>query len=198
MFVDALCFGIDEIESDEALRAELIQHVDDHGTEGLLKELEAKDPIFFNKVDKANPVRIIRAIQVIRSTGKPYSEQRTGRIKKHDFEIRRFIIEHPREQLYKRIEQRVDLMMQEGLLEEVKSVRPYRDLNALRTVGYKELFDYLDGTVNLDKAIELIKQHTRNYAKRQMTWFRRYTDAKQIVYAPTEEMVNVIINELVD
>lgn len=198
MFVDALCFGIDDIKTDDQLRNELIEHVEKHGTGELLLELKEKDPVYFDLVDKANPVRIIRAIQVIRSTGKPFSEQRSGNVKKHDFEIERFIIEHPREQLYQRINQRVDLMMQQGLLEEVKSLTAFKDLNALRTVGYKELFDYLEGKTDLNKAIELIKQHTRNYAKRQITWFRKYTDATRIEFTSIDQMLNVITDKLND
>jgi tRNA dimethylallyltransferase len=198
MFIDALCFGIDDIQTDTAIRDELIAYVDKNGTKELLKELEDKDPVYFQKVDKANPVRIIRAIQVIRSTGKPYSELRTGEKRTHNFTIRRFIIEHPRDQLYDRINRRVDIMISEGLIEEVRSVKEFKELNALRTVGYKELIDYLEGKTDLDKTLELIKQHTRNYAKRQLTWFQRYKDAAIIPYSSNDQMLKEIIDDLND
>jgi tRNA dimethylallyltransferase len=196
MFVDALCHGIDDIPTDFQLRDELISFVESNGTAELLNELAEKDPVYFNQVDHSNPSRIIRAIQVIRSTGKPFSEQRTGQKKINNFEIVRFIIEHPREQLYKRINHRVDLMIKTGLIDEVRSLEAFRNFNALQTVGYKEVFDYLEGKVDLNSTVELIKQHTRNYAKRQITWSKRYTEAEFIEYCPTEQMLNEIINYL--
>lgn len=196
MFVDALCYGIDDIQTDTQLRDELIAFVDKNGTQELLNELAEKDPVYFDQVDRSNPSRIIRAIQVIRSTGKPYSEQRTGEKKTNDFEIKRYIIEHPREQLYERINHRVDLMIAAGLIDEVRSVREFKELNALRTVGYKEVFDYLEGKADLNNTIELIKQHTRNYAKRQLTWFKRYTDTRIIPYTSTDQMLKEIVHDL--
>lgn len=196
MFVDALCQGIDDIPTDFQLRDELISFVESNGTTELLKELAEKDPVYFNQVDHSNPSRIIRAIQVIRSTGKPFSEQRTGQKKINNFEIVRFIIEHPREQLYQRINHRVDQMIETGLIDEVRSLEAFRNLNALRTVGYKEVFDYLEGKVDLNSTVDLIKQHSRNYAKRQITWLKRYSEAKFIQYRSTKEMLTEIIHDL--
>lgn len=198
MFIDALCYGIDDIQTDTELRNELIDFVEKNGTQELLNELAEKDPVYFDQVDRSNPSRIIRAIQVIRSTGKPYSAQRKGEKKVNDYEIKRFLIEHPREQLYDRINQRVDLMIEAGLIEEVRSVKNFRELNALQTVGYKEVFDHFEGKIELAKAIVLIKQHTRNYAKRQLTWFKRYSDAKTIPYTSIDQMLKEIVNDLSD
>jgi len=177
MFIDGLIFGIDDIPHSKKLRDELSAEVEAQGTNHLLLEIEEKDPDYYVEFDRSNPVRVIRAIEVMRLTGKTYSELRTRSKKSQDYEIDYFVINHSREKLYERINQRVDLMMKAGLLEEVKSLLPYRHLQALNTVGYSELFNYLDGKTNFQEAIDLIKQNSRRYAKRQMTWFRRNEDA---------------------
>lgn len=173
MFINALCDGLDDIPTDILLRNELDQQVKNSGLTNLLEELKAKDPEFYREVDQNNPVRIIRAIEAIRLTGQKFSTLRKKEAIQRPFQFEKFVINLPREVLYSRINQRVDEMMQNGLLEEVKSLVPFKPLQTLNTVGYTEIFDYLDGKFTLDQAIEFIKQHTRNYAKRQLTWFRK-------------------------
>ncbi|MFK7786521.1 MAG: tRNA (adenosine(37)-N6)-dimethylallyltransferase MiaA [Crocinitomicaceae bacterium] len=196
MFVDALCNGLDDIPTSRALREELQQEVDKGNLESLLEELKAKDPIYFKQVDQKNPVRVIRAVEVIRLTDKPYSELRKAAPKKRPFKVQRFVIDHERESLYNRINLRVDLMMEAGLLDEVKSVISYRHLSSMNTVGYKELFSYLDGNCSLEAAVDMIKQNSRRYAKRQLTWLRRNPDAQWIPFLSTSKMTEQIIEHL--
>ncbi len=176
MFIDALTFGLDEIETSSEIKLELEKRLETEGLEVLVKDLERLDPAFSAIVDKKNPVRIVRALEVIYSSGQKYSAQRKGFKNDLDCEIIRFSIQWERKKLYERINQRVDNMLTDGLLDEVKSVIQFRNLKSLNTVGYKELFDYFDGKMTLDEAIEKIKQHSRNYAKRQETWLKRYND----------------------
>jgi len=195
MFIDAVCIGLDDIPKSDEIKAELTFQWENEGLETLLEELKNKDIEFFNEVDKGNPMRIIRALEAIRITGKPFSTLRTQSKKEIPFEVKRFVIQHDREILYTRINQRVDLMIRNGLLDEVKSVENKRNLTTLKTVGYTELFNYLDGTNTLETAIELIKQNTRRYAKRQLTWFRRHPEAVWIEYTNTKEMGALIISQ---
>lgn len=197
MFIDALTIGLDDIPTDKVLREELNRQVMEDGLNSLLSELKEKDPEFYSIVDKQNPVRVIRAIEAIRLTGKTFTELRKSTKRNLAFSIHRFVIEHPREQLYERINHRVDLMMEAGLLKEVEHVFPKRHLNALRTVGYTELFAYLNNEITLNEAIDLIKQNSRRYAKRQLTWFRKHQDAIWIPYDTTENMTQNILDELV-
>lgn len=173
MYIDALCNGLDDIPGDLELRKELNELTENEGLDSLKKELEEKDPEFYKQIDLSNPQRLIRAIEVIRVTGKKYSEQRKKTPKKRPFEILKFGIHHEREVLYDRINRRVDIMVEQGLFEEVKSLSEYRNHNALNTVGYKEVFEFFDGKITREEAIELIKRNTRRYAKRQLTWFRK-------------------------
>lgn len=196
MFVDALCDGLDKIPTSREVRDALQQQVDQGELDFLLAELKEKDPIYFEQVDQKNPVRVMRAVEVIRLTGLPYSTLRKSNPKKRSFEVKRFVIDHDREFLYDRINRRVDLMMEAGLLDEVKSVLEFRNLSSMNTVGYKELFDYIDGNLTLDEAISLIKQNSRRYAKRQLTWLKRYPDAHRIAYSTTEQMTEEIIQLL--
>ena len=196
MFVDALLNGIDDIPTSEELKKELITLHQLKGLYPLLEELKNKDLEFYETVDRNNPSRIIRALEAIRLTGKTFSELRKGSSKKLDYKVKRFIIDHDRESLYKRINLRVDQMIKTGLIEEVRSLLPFRELNPLRTVGYTELFEYLDGKTSLERAIELIKQHSRNYAKRQLTWLKRYEDAQHLTFGDAETMANEIILRL--
>ena len=196
MFIDALCYGLDEIPADKALREALTVELEEKGLTALLNELKAKDPEFYEQVDQKNPVRVLRAIEVIRLTGKTFTEMRKATRKQHPFEIVRFIIDHEREKLYQRINLRVDLMMENGLLEEVKSVYSKKHLNSLRTVGYSELFDFLDNKINLTEVVELIKQNSRRYAKRQLTWFRKHTEAHLIPFDTTDQMLLKVLNQL--
>lgn len=172
MFTDALVNGLDEIPTDPKLQTELQQIVNTKGIETLLEELKVADPVYFGQVDKQNSRRILRAIEVIRLTNQPFSALRTGQENSPE-NVFRFQLLPEREKLYSRINLRVDQMIANGLLDEVESLREFQELRPLQTVGYLELFPYFDGRTNLESAVELIKQHTRNYAKRQMTWFRR-------------------------
>lgn len=200
MFVDALCYGLDDIPHSKELRIELTNQVKLQGTDFLLEELLSKDPEYYHQVDKHNPVRIIRAIEVIRLTNKTYTELRQNStrnsINKHPFEIHYFVIQHEREVLYERINHRVETMMQQGLLEEVKNLLEFRNLQSLNTVGYSELFDYLDGKSTLEEAIHLIQQNSRRYAKRQITWFKRNDLAQWINYSNNEEMISSILQSM--
>jgi len=157
--------------------------------------LRKKDVTFFENVDKSNPVRIIRALEAIRSSGKTMTELRTQTVKKHNFEIQRFVINHPRKHLYERINSRVDQMIKNGLLDEVKSVYNRKGINTLKTVGYSEMFSFLDGEITIERAVELIKQNTRRYAKRQLTWFRRHADAIWLDSIDLEGMVLEVIQK---
>jgi tRNA dimethylallyltransferase len=174
LYINAVCRGIDELpDPDEALRQNLKETLKNRGLDYLGKQLQELDPNHYQIVDRNNPNRILRALEVCIQTGVPYSTLRTNTRKSRDFKIIKIGLEMPRDVLVERIHQRVDRMMRDGLLEEVKSLLPHRSQNALNTVGYKELFAYLDGKVTLKEAIEKIKTNTRRYAKRQMTWFKK-------------------------
>lgn len=174
LYIDALIKGLDPLPpSDGIVRAELQERLAEKGLSALVQELERLDPLTWERIDRANPHRVIRALEVCIVTGKPFSAQRSMPSDRTDIRIVRIAMDLPRAELYDRIDARVDAMVAEGLVEEARSLLPHRDLNALRTVGYRELFDHFDGRLTLDEAIALIKQHTRNYAKRQMTWLRK-------------------------
>lgn len=173
LYIDALLYGVDEfedvpIEVREKLNAEL----DEKGIEQLQNELKEKDPVYAAKVDLSNSQRVIRALEVCRYSGKPYSSFLKKNTVERNFTPIKLFINTDREKLYNRINLRVDEMMKQGLLNEVKSLTAYKNVNALKTVGYKELFDHLEGLCTLEEAIAKVKQHTRNYAKRQITWFK--------------------------
>ncbi len=185
MFVDALIHGLDEIPVNSEIRNQLSLIYRQYGLEPLLKESEELDPNYLKQIDQKNPMRIIRALEAIRESGRKLSDLHKNSRKKRDFEVLRFVINWPRDILYNRINKRVDYMIELGLINEVVSLKNFRDLNALNTVGYKEIFDFLDDEYSKEKAIELIKQHTRNYAKRQLTWLRRYDDV--LYLNPLEE-----------
>jgi tRNA dimethylallyltransferase len=196
MFIDALCIGLDPIPKDELIQLSLRSELTNKGIDPLLIELKQNDPVFYQEVDRSNPARILRAIEVIRITGRPYSELRKQEPPTRPFEVIRFVIDHPREQLYDRINHRVDKMIDQGLIEEVRSVEAFKKSTTLQTVGYKEVFDYFDGIYSLDDCIEKIKQHTRNYAKRQLTWFRKHPDSIWIPFSSTEKMTQEILQVL--
>jgi tRNA dimethylallyltransferase len=174
LYIKALCEGFDEIpHADPAIREQLNDEFAKNGIIPLQEELKQADPVYYAEADINNPQRIIRALEVYRETGVPFSSYRKAKINTRPFNILKIALDLPREVLYKRINQRVDMMIKDGLVDEVKSLIPYRQVNALNTVGYSELFDYFDGKTDLPKAIELIKQNTRRFAKRQLTWFRK-------------------------
>jgi tRNA dimethylallyltransferase len=174
LYIDAVCKGIDELpDPDPELRDHLRKELKEKGINHLQNTLKELDPEYFSMVDINNPNRIIRALEVCKMTGRPYSTFRTSRAKKRDFNIRKFGVDITRQELNQRISDRVDRMMESGLLKEVSSLYHYCHLNALNTVGYRELFEYLDGKGDLNQAVNKIKTNTRRYAKRQMTWFKK-------------------------
>lgn len=175
LYIKAFTEGIDDIpEVDEAVHIKVNEQYKTHGILWLHDEIKSFDPDFFSKGEMQNPQRMLRALEVKLSTGKSIVDFHSGGKIKRDFEIKNILLEQPREQLYNNINNRVDQMMQDGLLKEARDLFPFRHLNALQTVGYKELFDYFENKISLPDAIEEIKKNTRHYAKRQMTWFRRY------------------------
>lgn len=177
LYVQAITQGFDNLpKAPPELRAELNTQLSEEGIERLQKRLEALDPTYYAEVDIYNPQRLIRALEVCISTGQPFSSYRSHAANKRLFEVLTIGLNTERSQLYTQINKRVDHMMELGLLAEVETLLPYRDLNALKTVGYQELFDFFDGTKSLDKAVEEIKQNTRHFAKRQLTWFRKNTE----------------------
>ena len=174
MYIDAVCNGIDEIPTiSEEVRRAVVTRYEEEGLDVLLEELLRLDPDFYEKVDRRNPKRVIHAVEICRMTGQPYSSLRTETKKERPFDIVKIGLTRPREELYGRINSRVDAMMRDGLEAEARRLYPYRHLNALNTVGYKEMFAYFDGTYDLPAAVEKIKRNTRVYARKQMTWFRR-------------------------
>ena len=174
LYVQALCEGMDDLpQADEALRAELARRLEEEGLEALAEELRRLDPCYWEQVDRCNPARVLRALEVCLQCGRPYSELRTGARRERNFEIVKVGVDMPREMLYRRIDLRVDQMIEQGLEEEARRVYPKRTLNSLQTVGYKEFFAWFDGEIGREEAIDLIKRNSRRYAKRQLTWFRR-------------------------
>ena len=179
LYIDAVIDGFNEMPKiDSKIREMLNKRLEDEGLPVLLKELQKVDPKYYEEVEKGNPHRVMRGLEVYLSSGKLYSSFRTGERKGRSFETIKIGLERPREELYDRINNRVDIMMSQGLLEEVKSLELHRGKQALNTVGYKELFEYLDGVTDLNEAVDLIKRNTRRYAKRQLTWFRRDSEIK--------------------
>lgn len=172
MYIDAVCNGIDDIPTvDSEVREQLKERLQTEGLEPLRSELRLLDPEYYNIVDLKNPKRIVHALEICYTSGKPYSSFRANKKKERPFQIVKIGLRRERSDLFDRINKRVNMMMKEGLLEEAENLYPLRHLNALNTVGYKELFRCLDGTWDLDLAVEKIKKNTRDYAKKQMTWF---------------------------
>lgn len=186
MYVDAICKGIDDIPTvDEETRALMLQRYEEEGLERMCAELKLVDPEYYKIVDLKNPKRVIHALEICYMTGKTYTSFRTQQKKARPFRIVKIGLTRDRAELYERINRRVDLMIEEGLVEEAKAVYPYRHLNSLNTVGYKEIFKYLDGEWELPFAIEKIKQNSRIYSRKQMTWFKR--DQEIQWFHPTQE-----------
>jgi len=174
MYIDALCKGIDDLpEVDGELRRSLMERMETEGIESLRNELRYHDPAYYNEVDLRNPKRILHALEICLMTGKPYSTFRINQPKKRPFNIVKLGLNRDRAVLYNRINQRVDAMFDEGIEKEALSLFPFRHLNSLNTVGYRELFDYFDGKITLEEAREKIKANSRKYARKQLTWFRR-------------------------
>jgi len=193
MYIDAVCDGIDDIPTiDDATRALMKQRLTDEGLEALCKELKRLDPDYYEVVDLQNPRRVVHALEICTMTGKTYTSFRKKEKRERPFDIIKIGLNRPREELYDRINRRVDQMVADGLLEEAKTLYPMKSLNALNTVGYKELFDYFDGRWSLDEAIERIKGNTRRYARKQLTWFKK--DERIRWYHPDDQ--TAIINDI--
>ncbi len=174
MYIDAFCYGLDDFpEVPIQLREHLMECLRDEGVEVLANQLKELDPISYEELDLSNGQRVIRALEVSLYTGKPFSSYKTRTFKERDFEIVKVGLERPREELYERINARVEQMMADGLEAEARSMLPYRDLPALQTVGYREMFEYFDGKYDLETTVQHIQASTRHYAKRQLTWWRR-------------------------
>lgn len=185
LYIKALTEGMDDLpEVDPALRSSLAARLKAEGLEPLAELLRELDPAFYEVVDRKNPARVLRALEVCLTTGKPYSSLRTGVRQKREFNIVKIGTQMQRDVLYDRIDRRVDMMITEGLEQEAREVYHLRHLNSLQTVGYREMFDYFDGKTTREEAIELIKRNSRRYAKRQMTWFRR--DEEIAWFLPSE------------
>ncbi len=199
MYVDAVCNGIDLMPTiDQKLRDKIYKQYQEEGLDSIRHKLRILDPVFYNQVDLKNPKRIIHAYEVCIMTGKPYSSYRTNSIKERPFEIIKIGFNRPREELYNRINKRVDQMIEEGLIEEARSFYHLKHLNSLNTVGYKELFEYFDGNCTLDFAIEKIKQHSRNYARKQLSWFKRDKNITWIDLSSCsdEEVLSTVMNSI--
>ena len=197
MYVDAICKGIDDIPTvDKDTRELMMQKYEMEGLEKLCAELKLLDPEYYQIVDLKNPKRVIHALEICYMTGKTYTSFRTQSTKKRPFRIIKIGLTREREELYDRINRRVDEMMKDGLLEEARSVYAYKHLNSLNTVGYKEMFQYMDGEWTLDFAIEKIKQNSRIYSRKQMTWFKRDKDITWFHPDQQTEIMNHINNLL--
>ncbi len=193
LFIDAVCKGLDSIpDISEEVRNKVDELYKKGGLIALQNEVERLDPEYYNIVDKYNPRRLQRAVEVCYQTGLTYSSFRKNTVKQRDFKIIKVALLWERSELINRINKRVEIMVNEGLVEEAKSMYPKRHLNSLNTVGYKELFEYFDGKVTLNDAIEQIKINTRQYAKRQMTWLRKNNDYKWFTIDELDEMLNYI------
>lgn len=179
MYIDAVCNGIDDIPTvDEATRQLMKQRLVSEGLESLVEELKQLDPEHYEVVDRQNPRRVVHALEICHMTGKTYTSFRKAEKKQHPFQIVKIGLNRDRAELYERINQRVDKMIEDGLVDEAHRMFKHRDTNALNTLGYKEMFNYFDGIWTLDEAIERIKGNTRRYARKQLTWFKRDTDMK--------------------
>ena len=184
LYIDAVCNGLDDIPKvDEALRSQVRKDYEQKGLEWLQSEVQRLDPAYWAVVDRQNPQRLIHCVELSMGTGRPYSSYRKRDVKARNFDVVKVALERPREELYERINNRVDKMIADGLEEEAHAVYPLRQFNSLQTVGYREMFLYFDGEISREEAIRLIKQNSRHYAKRQMTWFGadktiRWLDAK--------------------
>lgn len=190
LYLDTICNGIDDIPTVDAdTRNEVINWYEQNGIEALRERLLKLDPDYYNIVDLNNPKRMLHAVEICQMTGRTFTSFRTNTAKKRPFRIIKIGINQDRKVLYERINQRVLKMIEAGLVEEARSVYPFRDLNSLNTVGYKELFTYFDGTCSLDEAIDLIQRNTRKYARKQLTWFRR---DNQIAWFEPNQLSDII------
>ena len=193
LYIDAVCYGIDELPSaDHSLREQLKNQLQEEGIEKMRLQLKEADPEYYGRADLNNPKRILKALEISIITGKPYSSLLTNKPKQRDFAFLKIGLNMDRRKLYENIDKRVDWMIANGLVEEARKFYPYRHLNALNTVGYKEIYQFLDQKTDLGEAVRLIKRNTRHYARRQLTWFRRYNDIEWFDPGDTEEMIRFI------
>lgn len=193
LYIKSFCEGLDEIPSiDESVRKNVIKHYEMHGLRWLQEEVSRKDPEFYKVGEVQNPQRMMRALEVVESTGQSILSFRSNKKVERDFKIIKIGLELPKDELHANINSRVDRMINEGLVEEVRSLQAYRDVNALQTVGYSEIFEHLDGKTSLAVAIEEIKKNTRQYAKRQMTWFKKDKEVFWINAKQTHELAGMV------
>lgn len=194
MYIDAICKGIDIMpDIDQELRNDISKMYNEEGLDPIRQKLKLLDPIYYDQVDLKNTQRVIHALEVCIMTGKPYSSFRLNTIKERPFEIIKVGFNRPRPELYDRINKRVDEMIKDGLEEEARQLYPMKHLNSLNTVGYKEMFEYFDGNWTLEEAIDKIKQHSRNYARKQLSWFNR---DKSIVWIDLSDKYIDVVNEI--
>ncbi|CVK16530.1 tRNA dimethylallyltransferase [Apibacter mensalis] len=197
LYEKAVNEGIDTFpDIDAHIRQELVVEMQEKGLSNLIDELKKNDPKYYSQVDLNNPVRVLRALEIFRGTGKPYSSFRNNLIKKRNFTSVKIGLTASRDIIYDRINKRVDLMMEKGLLNEVISLQSYRHKNALQTVGYKEIFEYLDGNISLEFATNEIKKNSRRYAKRQLTWYRRDNSVNWFDYCNIQEIVDFVTKKI--
>lgn len=195
MYIDAVCDGIDDIPTiDEETRRLMKQRLADEGLEALCEELRRLDPEYYEIVDRQNPRRVVHALEICTMTGKTYTSFRRCERRQRPFRIVKIALNRPREELYERINRRVDQMMSDGLLDEARALYPKKELNALNTVGYKELFDYLDGRWPLEEAVERIKGNTRRYARKQLTWYKKDKQIRWFHPDDKQSIIDYIIN----
>ena len=194
MYVDAVCKGIDNIPtiSDE-IRREVVERFERDGAEAMREELRRLDPIYYNQVDLKNHKRVIHAVEICLQAGRPYSELRTNSVKQRPFRIVKIGLNLPREQLFDRINRRVEKMIEAGLVDEARRFYPQRHLNSLNTVGYQELFAWMDGTMDYDTAVARIQKNTRVYAKKQLTWYAKDTDMHWFAPSDHQEILKLVM-----
>ena len=194
MYVDAVCKGIDNIPtiSDE-IRREVVERFERDGAEAMHEELRRLDPVYYNQVDLKNHKRVIHAVEICLQAGRPYSELRTNSVKQRPFRIMKIGLNLPREQLFDRINRRVEKMIEAGLVDEARRFYPQRHLNSLNTVGYKELFAWMDGTMDYDTAVARIQKNTRVYAKKQLTWYAKDTDMHWFAPSDHQEILKLVM-----
>ena len=196
MYIDAVCKGLDQLPGNIRIRKDLNQQFLDYGIEKIQQQLKDLDPNHYLKVDINNPQRIIRALEVCLITGKPYSSLLLNINKKRNFDCLKFLLHLKKDQLQSNINLRVDQMIDKGLIEEVKNLSDFKYLNALKTVGYKEIYEYLNGQIGKDVAIEKIKLNTKKYSKRQMTWFKKDSDYNWVENSSTKNSIRIIYNRI--
>jgi len=197
MYIDAFCHGIDELPTvDQKLRDDLQKQYEKEGIESIRRQLKLLDPDFYRQVDLKNPKRVIHAVEMCLMTGRPYSKLRTNPRKERPFGIIKTALDMDRNALHQRINQRVDKMFDKGLEEEARALYPHKDLNALNTVGYRELFQYFEGDITKDEAIRLIKRNTRRYARKQLSWFRRDNEISWFSPDNSDEMIKFVESNL--